>query len=115
MLNDGQRQNEGFRPKNVDKDGFEEIHHSEAYFTKLQFDHKIEQNISAFDDIGMDSVYPLMTSDPEKGKEFTVKITNQKLDHVFDTANKNNFNLQSIMIQDYIPSGKSNNKNNKNS
>lgn len=36
----------------------------------------------------MDSVYPLMTTDPQKKKEFTVKITNQitdqKLDNVFD-------------------------------
>ena len=51
----------------------------------------------------MDSVYPLMTSDPSKQKEFTVKITNQKLDNVFDKQNNENFNLQSIMIQDYIP------------
>lgn len=28
--------------KKSDKDGFEEIHHSEAYYTKLQFDNKIE-------------------------------------------------------------------------
>lgn len=46
----------------------------------------------------MDSVYPLMTSDPILGKEFTVKITDKKLDNVFDDKNKNNFNLQSIMI-----------------
>ena len=35
----------------------------------------------------MDSVYPLMTSDPSKGREFTVKITNQKLNNVFDDKN----------------------------
>ena len=75
------------------------------YFTKLQFDRKIEENISAFDDVGMDSIYPLMTSDPDKGKEFTVKITNKKLDNVFDHKNNNDFNLQSIMIQNYIPAG----------
>lgn len=50
----------------------------------------------------MDSVYPLMTKDPQKQKEFTVKIatqiTDQKLDNVLGEKNKNNFNLQSIMI-----------------
>ena len=89
----------------ADQHGFEEIDHCEAYFTKLQFDRKIEENISAFDDVGMDSIYPLMTSDPDKGKEFTVKITNKKLDNVFDHKNNNDFNLQSIMIQNYIPAG----------
>ena len=76
-----------------DSDGFEHIQHTEAYFEKLRFDNNVEQNISNFDDVGMDSVYPLMTSDPSKQKEFTVKITNNKLDNVFDKKNNNNFNL----------------------
>ena len=45
-----------------------------------------------------------MTSDPEKGKEYTVKITSEYLDKVFDEKNKNNFNIQSIMTDNYIPS-----------
>lgn len=101
----------GPQQRSGDSDGFEHIQHTEAYFEKLRFDNNIEQSISNYDDVGTDSHYPLMTSDPNKQKEFTVKITNKKLDQQFDQENKNKFNLQSIMIQDYIPTSAS--KNNK--
>lgn len=84
----------------VETDGFVHINPSEA---QMQLDYNVEKNISAFTDLENDSVYPLMTSDPKKQKEYTLKITDTKLNNVFDKQNKDNFNLQSIMIQDYIP------------
>lgn len=69
----------------------------------------INRAIDDYDDVGMDSIYPLMTKDPQKKKEFIRKIHDQKLENVFGEKNINNFNLQSIMIQDdYIPRGNKN-------
>jgi hypothetical protein len=39
-----------------------------------------------------------MTNDPKKKKEFITKIHDQKLENIFGEKNKNQFNLQSIMI-----------------
>lgn len=54
--------------------------------------------MAKYEDIGMDSYYPLATEDPEKKKEFTVKITDNQLNNVF--SKNDQFNLQSIYIQD---------------
>jgi len=46
--------------------------------------------------MGEDSAYPLMTTDPEKKREYTIKvgITDGKLEKVFDNTTKTNeFNL----------------------
>jgi hypothetical protein len=46
--------------------------------------------------MGDDSSYPLYTKDPEKKREYTIKvgITDGKLDKVFDNTTKTNeFNL----------------------
>lgn len=45
-----------------------------------------------------------MTSDPEKARQFTVRITADKLDNVFDQTNKSNYNLNSIIVDNHIPS-----------
>ena len=52
-----------------------------------------------FDDIGLDSYYPLMTQDPAIKKEYVLKITDKKLENVFDKKEPA-FNLQSIYIED---------------
>ena len=44
-----------------------------------------------YEDIGMDSYYPLVTEDPAKKKEYTVKITDNQLNNVFSKNDK--FNL----------------------
>lgn len=59
-------------------------------------------------DMGMDSYYPLVTEDPEKQREYTIKIPQNipatQLNRVFDPQNKDQFNLQSIYINDnYVP------------
>lgn len=56
-----------------------------------------------FEDMAEDSIYPLITSDPKKQKEFIVKISKGKLDQVFsDDAEDNKFNLKSIIQDNYI-------------
>lgn len=55
-----------------------------------------------YDDVSMDSMYPLITKKPSQAREFTVKINEKHLGNVLGT--ENNFNLKSIMIdQNYIP------------
>lgn len=53
-----------------------------------------------YEDVGMDSYYPLMTTDPAKRKEYTLKITDNKLNNAFDSKEDPKFNLQSIYIQE---------------
>jgi len=36
---------------------------------------RVDNSIANAVDVGMDSYYPLMTNDPEKKKEYTLKIT----------------------------------------
>ena len=50
----------------------------------MKEDYRMQKSMAEFDDVGMDSVYPLMTSDPTKAREFTVKINNKHLDNVFN-------------------------------
>tara|TARA_B110001450_G_C17415567_1_gene397609 strand:+ start:422 stop:664 length:243 start_codon:yes stop_codon:yes gene_type:complete len=58
---------------------------------------KVEKSESQiYEDMGDDSSYPLYTKDPEKKREYTIKvgITDGKLDKVFDNTTKTNeFNL----------------------
>ena len=45
----------------------------------------------SFEDMADDSTYPLWTKDPNKKREYTLKvngITTDKLDKVFDNTNK---------------------------
>ena len=87
-------------------DGFEEIKHSEAWNEQAKEDYRMQKSLAEFDDVGMDSVYPLMTSDPTKAREFTVKINSKHLDNVLNPngTSQSNSNLQSIIIQEnYIP------------
>ena len=46
-----------------------------------------------YEDVGMDSYYPLMTTDPSKKKEYTLKITDNKLNNAFDNSEDPKFNL----------------------
>ena len=56
-----------------------------------------------YDDVSMDSMYPLITKKASQAREFTVKINEKHLGNVLGKDN-NNFNLQSVMIdQNYIP------------
>lgn len=58
----------------------------------------MQQSIECFEDMAMDSYYPLMTTDPSIKKEYILKITDEHLNKVFD---KNNNQVQnSIIIQD---------------
>ena len=42
----------------------------------------------------MDSFYPLITNDPERKREYTLKITKNKLENVFGKeSNNEQFNL----------------------
>ena len=61
----------------------------------------IEQ-FASFADIGKDSFYPLVTEDPSKRKEFTLKITDNHLNKVFGNGavHQSQFNLQSIYIEE---------------
>ena len=88
-----------------EKEGFEEVKHSEAYFEKAKEDYRIQQNIAQYDDIGEDSVYPLMTSDPKKAREFNVKINQDHLNRVMTKDEKGDGKsiVQSVLIEDYIP------------
>lgn len=55
-------------------------------------------------DMGQDSYYPLVTEDPEIHKDYSLKIPSAQLDRVFDKKHKNQFNLQSLYINDnYVP------------
>ena len=45
-------------------------------------------------------MYPLMTQNPKLQKDYLIKITDKKLDRVFDQENKGKFNLDSVYIQD---------------
>jgi len=83
---------------------FEEIKHSEAN-PELQ---RVEMSIANAVDVGMDSYYPLMTNNPEKKREYTLKITNNHLENVMGQKNSNLFNLQSIYIQDNYMAPKQN-------
>jgi len=81
--------------------GFEEIKHGEAYLEERKQQQMQEQQLQNFEDVGTDSFYPLVTTDPKISKEYTVKIngqyedkliTDQKLYDVFDDkGNKNVF------------------------
>jgi hypothetical protein len=54
-----------------------------------------------YDDVSMDSMYPLITKKASQAREFTVKINDK---HLGNVLGKDDFNLQSIMIdQNYIP------------
>lgn len=67
-----------------------------------------EQQIASYQDMGLDSYYPLVTEDPKKKKEYVLKITDTHLNNVFGSGKNENsqFNLQSIIIQDnYIGTG----------
>lgn len=50
----------------------------------------------------MDSMYPLMTKDETIKKEYTLKITDAHLDKVMGMHQRSEFNLQSIIMEDYI-------------
>jgi hypothetical protein len=47
----------------------------------------MQQSIECFEDMAMDSYYPLMTTDPTIHKEYILKITDEHLDKVFDKNN----------------------------
>ena len=55
-------------------------------------DEKMNESIAEFEDMGKDSHYPLMTTDPEKSKEFLIKV--------------NDKHLQSVIVDNYIPTKK---------
>ena len=65
-----------------------------------------KQSEEEYEDVGMDSYYPLMTTDPTKKKEYTLKITDNKLNNAFDHSEDPKFNLQSIYIQENYIGGK---------
>lgn len=57
--------------------------------------------------MGQDSFYPLVTEDPEIHRDYNLKIPSAQLDRVFDKKNTNQFNLQSVYINDnYVPDKK---------
>ena len=51
------------------------------------------------EDMAKDSYYPLVTNDESEKVDYVIKINQDKLDKVFDPSNKNNFNLQSMIIE----------------
>ena len=63
---------------------FEEVKHSEALEEQRKKEAEFTKLMEGVDDIGMDSYYPLMTSNPEKKKDCIIKINDKKLGDVFD-------------------------------
>lgn len=60
---------------------------------------EFQKIMEGVEDMGKDSYYPLVTNDESKKVDYVIKINQDKLDKVFDPKNKNNFNLQSMIIE----------------
>ena len=74
---------------------YEEIKRSEALHEAAKSEYKMNQRLAEFEDVAEDSVYPLMTKDPQKAKEYLVKVNvnDQHLNNVFNSQADQNINL----------------------
>lgn len=90
-------------------DGFEEIKQSDVQQALENNQEAVNKGIASCIDVGEDSFYPLVTEDPERQKEFTIKIPQNNfhsahMNQVFDQTNQSHFNLQSVYINNnHVP------------
>lgn len=69
-------------------------------------EYKMNQRIAEFEDVINDSHYPLMTNDPKISKDYLVKVNDKHLNNVFSSQIDGNVNLQSVIMDNYIPAKK---------
>jgi hypothetical protein len=95
---------------NQPKHDYEEIKASEVQNEMAKSEFQMNQRIAEFEDVVNDSHYPLMTTDPAIRKEYLVKVNDKHLNNVFSSQIDGNVNLQSVILDNYIPTKKVNKK-----